>query len=368
MNRRTFLAAAGCALGAAVQSHKWELRADAIKPDVQKCIDKGLEYLAKNQSKAGYFEGNGGQYPIALTALAGMSFLMEGGTLREGKYSEQIRRVVDFLLERTQRNGMIGNPNNAQESQRYTYGHGFGLLFLASVYGEEEDGERRTKLEDVLTRAVDFCIKAQTTRGGWGYVSAADSGDFDEGSVTITQLQALRAARNVGIVVPKEPINKAKKYLEDCTTPNGGVMYRPGQPGERPALTAAAVACGFSVGEYDTGIVKKWLKYANSSIGALGGGTGRFGHDEYAHYYWAQAVYILGDETWGKLFPDTPKDSWLTWSGYKKQNFDGMIRSQNEDGSWTGNSPWARFGAVYTTSMYLSILQLDKGVLPIYQR
>ena len=367
MDRRTFLTAAssGLLLGF---SHARLGRADEVAPEVQKAIDKGLQYLARTQSKAGYFEGNGGQYPVALTALAGQAMLMEGSTLREGKYAENIRRIVDYLMERVQRNGLIGNPNNAQESARYTYGHGFGLLFLASVYGEEEDGDRRQKMEEVLTRAVDFCGKAQTTRGGWGYVSAMDSNDFDEGSVTITQLQALRAARNTGIVVPKEPINKARKYLEDSTTANGGVMYRPGQPGERPALTAAAVACGFNVGEYDSTIVKRWLKSAAATMGPLGGSTGRNGHDEYAHYYWAQAVYILGDDTYGKLFPDLPASERVTWTRYKEQNFNNMVRGQNEDGSWTGNSPWARFGAVYTTSMYLSILQLDKAVLPIYQR
>ena len=43
--------------------------------------------------------------------------------------------------------------------------------------------------------------------------------------MTITQVQALRAARNAGIPVPKETIDKAIDYLEDCTTPKGGVIY-----------------------------------------------------------------------------------------------------------------------------------------------
>ena len=57
------------------------------------------------------------------------------------------------------------------------YGHGFALLFLSCVYGEEEDNDRRKKLEDVLTRAVVFSRNAQTKRGGWGYISAADGSD-----------------------------------------------------------------------------------------------------------------------------------------------------------------------------------------------
>src|SRR5208283_4573594 len=123
------------------------------------------------------------------------------------------------------------------------------------------DGDRRKKLEDVLTRAVDFAGKAQTSRGGWGYVSAADGQGFDEGSVTITQVQALRAARNAGIVVPKSVIDKAQEYLEKATTPRGGVVYSLAHGGvaaggERPPLTAAAVACMFSAGQYDSPYAK----------------------------------------------------------------------------------------------------------------
>ena len=54
---------------------------------------------------------------------------------------------------------MIGNPNIPGEAGRYMYGHGFALLFLACVYGEEEDGDRRKKLEDILTRAVKFIAR-----------------------------------------------------------------------------------------------------------------------------------------------------------------------------------------------------------------
>ena len=131
-----------------------------------------------------------------------MTMLMEGSTLREGKYADHLRRSVDWLMDRAQNSGLIGNPNNPTEAARYMYGHGFGLLFLASVYGEEEDADRRKKLEKLLTKAVEFTRKAQTTRGGWGYVSAADGSDFHEGSVTITQIQAHYDPADLVIVSP----------------------------------------------------------------------------------------------------------------------------------------------------------------------
>src|SRR5438067_7507535 len=137
-------------------------RGDDIDPKYRAVIDKGLTYLAKSQHTDGHWEANGGAYPTTMTALAGLALMMEGSTLRDGKYADKIRKATDWFMERSQRNGLLGNPNNPTESARYMYGHGYGMLFLAQVYGEEEDGERRKKLEQILTKAVEFSGKAQT--------------------------------------------------------------------------------------------------------------------------------------------------------------------------------------------------------------
>lgn len=340
---------------------------DKEKANVEAMVNKGLEWLKKNQSADGHWEAPGGQYPTTMTALSGMALLMEGSTLREGKYSDNLKKAVDWFLTRSQKNGLLGNPRNPTEASRYTYGHGFGLLFLASVYGEEEDATRRKRLEAIITKAVEFTGKAQTKQGGWGYVSSADGGGFDEGSTTITQLQALRAARNAGIVVPKSIINNATEYLHKCTTPRGGVIYNLGRGAvaaagsERPPITAAAVACAFSAGQYDDKYAKMWIKFCKESIwGNIRGG----GHDEYQNYYFGQAMYVLGDDRYGKLFPDEKKENWMTWSAYKKTTFEYYKSNQAADGSWNGGYT----GSVLATSFALCILQLEKGILPIYHR
>src|SRR3954466_5578676 len=115
------------------------LRAEDIPAKYQRVVSKGLGWLGKSQPRDGRWDANGGQYPTAMTALAGMAMLMEGSTIRDGKYADRIRRAVDWFMIRSQPNGLLGNPNNAQEGGRYMYGHGFGLLFLSCVYGEEED-------------------------------------------------------------------------------------------------------------------------------------------------------------------------------------------------------------------------------------
>ncbi len=341
-------------------------------------IDRGLAWLAQQQKRDGHWEANEGHYPIAMTALAGLAFLAEGSTIRQGRYAENIDKAVDFLLTRVQKKtGMIGNPNYQREQYRYMYGHGFATLFLSQVYGEESDEFRRRELEKVLTGAVDFIGKAQTKLGGWGYLTAQEGQDFDEGSVTITQLQALRAAKNAGIPVAHEIIEKAKEYLRKSTVivrretdprkEEAAVVYslQQRQEMQRPPLTAAGIACMFSAGEYESDLAVKWLNYCQRMIPISSSDNNDvFRQWEYTHFYYAQVLYTLGDDRHAKMRPDLPDDKLLKWSRYRESIFDILIRKQNADGSWSHN----QVGPVYTTALYLIMMQLDKGNVPIYQR
>jgi hypothetical protein len=349
-------------------------RSDEIPQEYRATVDKGLKWLVDQQQKDGHWEAQGGQYPVTMTGVAGMALLCEGSTIREGKYKDNIRRATEWLMKeaywdnggapKNEVNGLLVNPQRNGESGRYMYGHGFALLFLSCVYGEEEDNDRRKELEKILTAACKYTRAAQTNRGGWGYVAAREGNNFDEGSVTITQVQALRAARNAGIAVPPEAIRDAQKYLKDSTNGEGGVIYSLGNGGGgdgRPALTAAAISCGYGFGDYNSELVKKWFLFCRNRIGGNGARIG--GHDEYTHYYYAQALYILGDDGWAKLFPNDKGES-LTWSKYRKGKFDELVRSQGGDGSWSGG----HVGPVFITSVHLTIMQLDKAVLPIYTK
>jgi len=272
-------------------------RGDEVPKEYRPTIEKGLKWLVANQQKDGRWEGTNNGYAVSMTALAGMALLCEGSTVKEGKYRDNIRRARDWLLDRCRPNGLIGNPERQSEGGRYMYGHGFGLLFLSCCVGEEENADKRKQMMEKLEKAAKYSREAQTDKGGWGYLSAKDGNNFDEGSVTITQVQALRAARNSGVVVPAAAIKDAVKYLRDSTTEDGGVQYSlargfggGGRGAGRPALTAAAICCGFNAGEYQGDLVTKWLKYCRNHLNVLGDGR-RIGHDEYLHYYFAQVVY-----------------------------------------------------------------------------
>jgi hypothetical protein len=316
---------------------------------VQHCINGGLDWVANTQSRLGNWTAVEGRYPTAMTALAGIALLQEGSTTTQGKYAPNIRRAVDYLCNHSRANGLIGEPR--ERDDRYTYGHGYSMLFLSQVLGEEEDEDRRKELVRVLTKAVEFCGRAQTDDGGWGYVSAKDGGGYDEGSTTITQVQGLRGCRNAGIAVPKEVIDKAIKYIHQCTLDTGAVQYSSKGGGPRPAITAAAIACLFNAGDYDDKWVPKMMTFANQNLENLSE-QGGFGHWHYAHYYFAQVMYREGGEKWQE---------------YRDKMFKRLVSEATED---RNGVYWSQgyVGPIYTTAVNLTILQLDNNILPIYQR
>lgn len=312
---------------------------------VDEAVKQSLDYLASTQKRQGYWEANQGQYKVAMTALVGTAMLAEGSTTTSGRYSKEIRLAVDYLLSMSRPNGLIG----FREDYHYTYGHGFSMLFLSQVYGEEEDEQRREEIRDVLTLAVQFCADAQTSKGGWGYVSAKEGSDFDEGSTCITQVQGLRACRNAGIPVSKEIIDRAKVYIDECTDSDGGVQYSIRGGGARPPITAAALAAMFNAGEYDTDLTKRMREYCKRTIWPEKPVTSNNGHWHYMHFYFSQVVYRTGGDEWVK---------------YRDALNSKLLGEMQPGGGWAD----PQIGAVYVTALNCIMLQLDKGFLPIYQR
>lgn len=313
-------------------------------PRWEEATQRGLQWLSRNQSSRGQW--NTQVYPTALAALAGTAMICSGSTTTQGPYSRQIARAADFILSKARDNGLIGDP---QGDPRYTYGHGFAMLFLSQVLGEEGLADRRDELVTVLSKAVEFSGNAQTPAGGWGYVSAREGNNFDEGSTTITQVQGLRGCRNAGIPVPSKIIDQAKEYIYRCKNADGGISYSSKQMGSsRPAITAAALAALYNAGDYDSQHVPDMLAYSKQTLHQVDENAQAFGHWNYTYLYYSQVVYRQGDEL---------------WLPFRENLFKKIASEQKADGYWEG-----RIHPVYVTACNLIMLQLDRGYLPIFQR
>ncbi|MBA3916587.1 MAG: hypothetical protein H0X25_22625 [Acidobacteriales bacterium] len=122
------------------------------------------------------------------------------------------------------------------------------------------------------------------------------------------------------------------------------------------------MSCSFSAGQYKGDLAKKWIKFCKDKIPVA---KGRIAHDEYQSYYFSQFVYVLGDDRYGAMFPNEDKSTWLTWSKYKETMYTYLLEQQDKStGAWTSGF----IGPIFTTAVNLTILQLDKAILPIYQR
>ena len=259
--------------------------------------------------------------------------------------SGQVAQATEFLIGCSTKTGLLTGPN--EDSGQPMHGHGFALLYLASVYGMESKASLRTRTADAVKKGVQLTARGQSPAGGWTYIP----GSGDEGSVTVTQVQALRAAHNAGFVVPAGTIEEAVRYIERCSTPEGGIAYSLGSGGgARLAISAAAIATLYNAGEYDAPVARRCLDYVWGEFKSHDDWSKGGGHDYYTHLYASQAFYMSGDKYWDEYYPATR---------------DQLLKSQNkEDGSWDGDG----IGKTYGTAISLIVLQLPYKYLPVYQR
>ena len=316
-----------------------------VTPETLRSVIKGLDYLARTQAEDGSWIVGGGQaYPVAMTGLAGTAFLAHGNSPTRGKYSKNVQGAVEYLVRCSTPTGLITGPG--QDNGQPMHGHGFALLFLASAYGTITKASLRHQVGDAVRKAVTLTSQGQSSAGGWTYTP----GTGDEGSVTVTQVQALRASHNAGFLVPKAVIDSAADYLEKCRTPEGGIRYSLSSGGgPKLPISAAAMATLYNAGQFDSPIATDCLKYVWDQFRATEGWSKGGGHAFYTHLYASQGFYMAGDTYWDAYFPKTR---------------DQLISMQNEDGSWNGDY----VGQVYGTSIAVIILQLPFKYLPVFQR
>lgn len=317
-----------------------QVRGDEITPAQEAAVAKGLAWLAQAQGRDGsYGSGNGSTKHAGITALAGLAFMQAGNLPGRGKYGENVQKCLDFILASCQESGLIASD----QSHGPMYGHGFATLFLGEVYGMTGDENVKEKLQ----RAVRLIQKTQNREGGWRYQPVPYDADI---SVTITQVMALRAARDAGIKVEKDVIDNAIKYVRACRNPDGGYSYMAnsgGGGGSGFARTAAGVATLFYAGIYEGDEIKSGLNYLKQfTPGRSGGGAEVEGHYYYGNYYAVQAMFLAGGDYWATFYPAIR---------------DQLIARQGRDGGWSGEA-----GNDYGAAMALIILQMPNRYLPVY--
>jgi squalene cyclase len=318
-----------------------EESASEILPRQLQSVERGLLWLAKNQAPDGSWGARGPLegYRMAMTGLAGLAFLSAGHVPERGPFGPRLERAIRFILKSQRNDGLITTPNDNQSM----YGHGFAMTFLAEAYGMDLSSELSGSIRECLVKAVKLTDRAQSSWGGWYY---SPNSSTDEGSVTITQVQALRACANVGIPVSPKTMRSALQYIQKSQNSDGGVRYTARSPGgSSVALSAAGAELMLMGGQYEGKETKRIAEYLKLNLNS---DASQGYHDMYTNFYGTQAMIQIGGASWEKYYRPLRRR---------------LLNSQSSDGSWTGD-----IGTTYCTAIAVMILSSPYTYLPIFQK
>ena len=331
----------GNAAAADVAARPNQVRGDEITPAQKEAVAKGLAWLASRQANDGSFGAGAGGYGahVGITALGGLAFMSDGNLPGRGKYGDNVQKAVDFVLNSAQESGLLASD----QSHGVMYSHGFATLFLGEVYGMTGDEQVKEKLQ----KAVRLIQKCQNPEGGWRYMPVPYDADI---SVTICQVMALRAARDAGIKVEKDVIDKAVGYVRRCQNPDGGFSYTAnngGGGGSGFARSAAGVSALYYAGIFEGDELKRGLDYIIGFVPGRGANAANAGsHYYYGQYYAAQATFLAGGKYWEQWYPAIR---------------DELIARQDKRGNWSGE-----VSEEYATACALIVLQMPNRYLPVF--
>ena len=313
------------------------------KEKVDPAVERGLEYLALVQQEDGSYPGSYGD-SCGVPALAGMAFLSRGHLPTEGPYAEPLNKIIDFLLDRQNRDGLY---TGGQYGSGPMYGHNIATLFLSEVSGMV-DPDRQKKINESLPRALALILRAQGVRkserhqGGWRY--HPNSRDSDT-SCSGWALMALRSAKLNGADVPDRAIADAIAYLYRNFSQKNGHFGYSSPHNQKNSLTGMGLLCLELCGEHGKPATTKAADFILQTFRSLEGAQFEF----YGNYYNAQAMFQIGGKYW---------DTYANWM------YETYLKTQKEDGSWASREA----GSVYGTAMMTLAFTVPYRQLPIYQR
>ena len=287
--------------------------AESATPAVaDRTIARALRYLAKQQQEdgstgSGILRGN-----VAVTALAGLAMLADGSTPNEGRYRDNLRNGMRYVMS-TAKDGYLGDAGATQGNM---YAHAFATMFLARyLQVTPKDNRVRPLLEQSVRRAVKVIVDAQHDQGGWRYLPVKSRGDVTSSSC---QILALATARKAGIEIPEKSFELASHFLISCQNADGGFSYMSVGGGDSNFCRTAACAnslylAGTTKGKY----ISDALRYLNKQRAPR----------------LSEPYFFFGAFFMSQVMAHDRGDSGDRWrSAIAKR----LADAQRDDGSWNG--------------------------------
>lgn len=335
-----------------------------ITPESKAAADRGLAWLAANQSPEGNWDSN----DLGLVSMGALAFLSAGHTPGIGKYGKNVERALNYVLKSAKPSGLL----NVADGQRDMYNHGLSTFVLGQAHGMTGDA----RLGPVLDRALKLIANTQCNDGGWDYRGKPQPNGHDL-SLAVMQAKALRSAVDSGLEVPPEVIDLAIKSVREHYHPahgnrNGGeaelqkgqgqFTYSKGGGQGTLAMAAAGVVCLQEFGQYDDWRIAKNMEVIGNAIKSQNPGArnGNVPWDAYTLYYVGQALYQVGGKQWSDNYPKL-RDFLVAAQILEPKN-------PANDGKWNAVTHVSgKPGELYGTSVAVFVLSMPNRYLPILQ-
>jgi hypothetical protein len=318
----------------------------------ENAVDRALEWLAYHQEADGHwniekYDGghthreapvNGRGYDESVSALATLAFLGAGNTPKVGQYKDNVKRAIEWLESRQEKDGRFGPPRGGGHDK---YSLATGALAMAEAYAMTRD----PKMGECAQKAVDAIVKFQNPDGGW------DHAGMHSTSVLGWMVMALKSARVANLNIPHTTFENALRRLDDVSEKDAdgyygyvGYISKENHMHGKLTMTAVGMVSLTFLGQgHETSeqarLVSQQLPEWKPGVTPYGP-KGEF-QNFYHWYYGTLGLFQTG----GKL--------WTDWNdALKKTLLPNQRKDGDEAGSWDPVTYWDPCGGrVFSTAM-----------------
>ena len=343
---------------------------------VEKAVAAGLDWLARHQGEDGRWDADG--FPARCAGTG-----PKCGGVGKGQHGEDSPCPFDDAVSGLATLAFLGNGHlpGAVVARGAVVAHGavvekalaalstaadpWAVPIAVQAFAEAEAMERRGRFLARAREGAARLLAARGADGAWGYATGMRSGSDVPCSGFV--VQALVAARDVGVELPADLASKADAFLSSLEEKNGRLAYLlDGRsfgytPTSANAHTAAAIRELLEVGtggarhRAHMGLLAKeapvWkISFKEVEVPGQGRMKVQVGHlSLYQWWYGTMAEFQAGGE------------GWSAWYGKAKSALLGHQRKTSEcaRGSWDPEGTYERQtgGRVFATALAVLILE-----------
>jgi hypothetical protein len=311
-------------------------------------VDRALQWLAYHQEPDGHFDSEkyeaDAKADVAVTSLALLSFLGAGHTERVGTYKDNVRRLVQWLIQKQGEDGLLFELTDAPGHRAIGYPTAIATLALCEAAGMCHVPETVAAAQKAINYAQRHQHVKDDQKLGWRYLPNSP-GDI---SVTSWFIAALKAAKLSGLKVEMGAFDGAIKFLDSVATKTDKRIqfsYMPGKDANRRRTMMGIydrLILGYDIDELRPSIAN----VVDENVPAWGNNGEQV--DLYYWYYGSLCCFQAGGESWKK------------WNAaLAPALMDHQNRKGDNSGSWESvgdfSREWGRAGQTALGALCLEV-------------